>query len=271
MSSTLLIRKTDRNDIDMKRLLIALSTAAALAGPAASQVSLDFEGGTLTQYVAELRTAIDAQRELYSADPPPQIEIPNVLLKGDSDAVELPPIRLVSVSSDAALNILEVYVNDERRRVNVEKVSNGREAHGGRGLVVIEVRESKRGGSSRQAQEPEAPPSFVEVFSVRQLTTTPLLFRGEDFAAELALPIESLIVAIDTGTAMIENPDSVQVRYHEDSGLLFVRGEPGHIQLVSQVIQRSTTMIQERRNEAHQLLNARRMRDRGPSESGEGR
>jgi len=76
------------------------------------------------------------------------------------------------------------------------------------------------------------------VFSLRYLT------RGTGDT----LKTQTILMAIDTGLAIEGVGSRAKIKYHEDSGLLFVRGTSEHLRLVTSVLDELRRDVQPSRS-----------------------
>src|SRR3954468_2965186 len=168
-------------------------------------ISLDFGGGTLSQFVDAVKKGA-AQVVADSA-------VNVVFAEPRVAQFQVPAIQLQHVSVESALR---AAVHPRARaegneRPMLEQVGTG----GGTSAPVFVVSMGTAGG--------RPPPSTrVEVFDLRELIGS-------------GIKPESVITAVQTGLAMEESGPRADVKFHPESGLLIVRGDPGQLDTVRQV------------------------------------
>lgn len=193
---------------------IALVCCALLLAPLARgqgntpdinpQISLDFGGGTLSQFVeavkkAAAQTAQNAAVNVVFAEPKvAQFQVPPVQL------------RLVSVESALRAAVHPRARAEGNERPMLEQVGTG----GGTSAPVFVVSMATAGG--------RPPSARVEVFDLRDLISS-------------GIKPESVLTAVQTGLEMDEAGARTNVKFHPDSGLLIVRGDPEALDTVRQV------------------------------------
>lgn len=198
-------------------------------------VTIDFPGGTLAQLVDALR---------------PFASRLNILIPPEAKQVELPGIQLRQVDPMTALKAIETLVDDRGDYVlDVQRL--GGERHD---VLTVRVRER------RTRQEP---PAQVRVFSLRWLTTA---LPTEKSADSAVLSPDTILTAIDTGLGMVGGSKPV-LRYHADSGLLFVQGGPQHVDVVQQVLVSLQEDLARRRKAASaEISGGTQPSDRAPTD-----
>ena len=223
-------------------LLAALATgpqAAAQADPsgrasrqAGEVVSVDFEGGTLADFADALR---DAGKDV------------NILLPDTAHDVAVPAVTLRQASVEAALNAVGSIVDPNYLvEVRTQRAGQGNSVHALRVLAkssqqVSGVVAGNGPGSSR--------PTDVQVFSLRSLTES--LPGDPEGATNKA---ETILTAVETGLGVAGETNSKAVlRYHEDSGLLFVRGTRVETGLVQSILHRMNEHVVQQRMAARQV------------------
>lgn len=176
-------------------------------------VNIDFEGGSLAQFV-------DAMREAMA---PGDV---NVILRNGAEAIQVPKVTLRHVTPEAALEAIcpramaDVY--------NVQK--------DGAPIYVIEGRQHTvpvSQGTGGLVASPSRPSPFpvatpvepqLRIYSVKELLTDPKLeLDGVMDALKMALKVQ-------------DEDAQPELMYHEPSGVLIVRGTPGQQEAVSNVL-----------------------------------
>lgn len=189
-------------------------------------VSLDFEGGTLTQYVAYIRQAIAAHYRDAAA---------NILLDTNAGDVRVPAMTLkhvsVSTALEAATNLItaqpRVYVKRSSPRVGLP-------------VYCVHTKPAPR----RNAQPKQTVRTLVRVYSFRIVTEPPA-----GTPADLKLDAKTVLTAIETGLDFSTGPKAT-LRYHVDSALLFVRATAEQTQIIESVLDRLESDIQRLRQSA---------------------
>jgi hypothetical protein len=167
-------------------------------------LSVDFGGGTVEQYIRLLQMQGEDR----------EIDV-NVILDDSVREMKLPPIKFSNVPVDAAIQILE-RVNVKGARVNIDR----RES-----IYVI----------TGQLLFPPAGPQdvYTTVLSVREILDE---YDQSD-----------VLSAIEIGLKMMESPSTgntngpgsseplVDLKLHNETGLLFVKGTDEQLDLVSRI------------------------------------
>ena len=207
-----------------------------LSGQEASQlVTLEFPGGNLAAYVELLREKFDV----------------NAVVAPDVSDLPMPPLSLKKVSRGTAMNLIEamsrslsgdsggvsvnaladqegnpVYIVDLRATVPQAVAQAGIPA------IPPRIPRALRGSLGVPVAGPGAPQTVrtVRVYSIKVLTQ-PVPGRGE-----LGLPPDDVLTAIDTALGL-SGDESAQVKYHPETGLLFVHGTPSQLEAVGTLIQ----------------------------------
>ena len=180
-------------------------------------VTIEFPGGSLAQRV-------DALRPLSKGT--------NILIQPEADQVVLPPLQLRQVDAFTALKAIEMLVDDRgSHTMSVQKLGGQQQD-----VLTVRIRE-------RRTRETQTPPTMVRVFSLRWLTTA---LPHEAAAADAVLTPDTILTAIDVGLGLAGG-DKPVLRYHADSGLLFVQGGPQHVDVVQQVLMSLQEDLAQRR------------------------
>jgi len=167
-------------------------------------VNLKFGGGTLTQFLAQLREKMLEETGGL-----------NILAPALADDIELPRIELANAP---LLDALQSVAQVAPQGFAVEAARS----LGAGGSPVYTVRVRATGAPTNHAQA-----VLVRVFSIRMLTTS-----IPD--APPPLKAETVLSAIEAGGRVQQQP--LEVSYHEPSGLVFVRGTIEQIELVGQIL-----------------------------------
>jgi hypothetical protein len=230
---------------------VGMMAAAGLAQPAgagsqpqpaekASQgngptVSVNFKGGTLAEYVKALRAATS--------------EPVNIALQGEAASIRVEPMELRDVGIEAALHAalggsvgrMVMEPDGTQSQVILNTIAS---SGGGDGPMVFSVsREVQRASGGRSPIKG----NMVEVYSLQPLVQPGA--GGKEDAAVVAL------TAIETALALTqeEGGSEPEIKFHQDSGLLLVRGTGPQVSLVGQVVKRLTSDHDQRSGMQTQL------------------
>jgi hypothetical protein len=192
-------------------------------------VSIQFQGGTIADYVALLSEAAD--------DAPV-----NVTLSQEAAEIELAPVTLRRVTLDQSLELLANTIDlGPTSRINVSRISG---PPGGTSVYSINVqRAGVRAGPS--------PQSRLEVFSLRSLIQAPPGSEGPAFS------VEEILTAVDTALEL-GGQGEADMRFHPESGLLIVRALPDQINAVDNIIGVLGDDVSDRRADVSVLTNQAR-------------
>ncbi len=218
--------------------LMAQEEPARQQDPMFPTVTVEFRGGTLSGFVAAVQ---GAGKDI------------NILLPAEADNVRVPALTLKRVGVESALAAVADII-DDRYQVHVK-------THRGSGQPVhaVRVQERRKGsrGTSTTVAGNTRPVSGVRVFSLNPLTKTQ---PTDPAGSKIAMSPETVITAIDTGLAVSAQQGQAKpdIRHHQESGLLFVRGTIEQTVLVQNVIERLTRDIDKARHEALMKENSNR-------------
>jgi hypothetical protein len=196
-------------------------------------VSITFKGGTLAEYAAALRAASDGA---------------NILVPEQATDVRVPAITLKDATVFSALEALgELVIDDYQVKVRAimsplaqpvyaVRVSRVRAVAGAPGQGMVDERAR-----------------VVRVFSIKSL------IQAHPGDPAEGLKAETILTAIETGLSFTGEAARAKavVRYHADSGILFVHGTLEQVGVVEQVLA----------SLGNDLLRARHLAPR-PSETG---
>ncbi len=175
------------------------------APPRAETVTVEFDGGTLVEFVARLRAASGA----------------NIVYPESAHRVPVPRLELEDATVQAALEALDSILDPDYRvsaRVIRDQRSIAKPVH------ALGVRISPN--VDQQEQPQHEVPASVAIFSLQSITE----------AGAAAKPAQTVLTAIETVLAVAGGESDPTLHYHEDSGLLFVRGGDRQIDYVSRVL-----------------------------------
>lgn len=168
--------------------------------PLGPTVSFDFQGGTVAQYVAALRGAT---------------ELPvNVAVVPRAADIQMPPIAMQQVALYEALSVIAAVANTPPNvRLDIVQLSRntGDDAEPAFAVAL--------------QPGPPAPPTTLrtEVFSLHELLA-------------VTLRAQTILTAVESTLDLEDDGNEARIRFHEESGLLLVRGTQGQISTVSRVI-----------------------------------
>jgi len=129
----------------------------------------------------------------------------------------MPAIELRSAPIQAALESIAMVVPDPYRAKAVVNVVPGS------GVPVYSV--------VIAADQPPPASSEVRVFTLSTLTKA---LPTDPVDAPVVLPAKTVLSAIEAGARVLNQ--QFDLRYHEESGLLFLRGTSAQIEMVQQVL-----------------------------------
>ncbi len=209
-------------------LLTLATTAPLTAQNPGGVISIEFPGGSLTTLLEQIRKAGDNV---------------NIVASNLSDSVELPKLTLKNATVGAALKGISKIVASPYY-VAVETEIDGI----GQPVYALAIRKNTGVTNTAMASGPD-----VAVFSLRGLTER---LATDPEGSNLVMPAKTILSAIDAGLSVtVDDKDRTQtpatIRYHEDSGLLFVRGSHMQTRLAQQVLSQLEANLNERRQAAH--------------------
>jgi len=139
--------------------------------------------------------------------------VPNVVISDDVRGVEIPPFRLVNVAFFElmeALDAIDIGLDIDTPTDNVSTI--------GKKYTMAMA------------------PSKVEIYSLRRLL---------DPEGPLHLKMDDIATAIRTAWDMIREPGEPNMKVHQETGLLIVRGSEEEQEVVKTVISRLSDQLQE--------------------------
>ncbi len=197
-----------------------------------STVSIQFPGGSMTQFVAALQSGVRGPL--------------NIVLRDKAGELSVPPMDLKMVSVHTALSLAiptprnEERDNSDGTRTQFTRALQqiGGNDHASAPVYIIEAKEftydpKPLGGASRNA----AP--RIEVYSLEK-------------AVETDADVQKLLAAIDTALALGEGDRAAEVKYHPDTSLVIVRGTPDQVHTIERVIDRYRDTSATRENERYE-------------------
>ena len=188
-------------------------------------LDVNFKGGTLLDLVDLLR----AQNDMI-----------NIVAPELAARVPVPPMQLHSVTAEAALRAAATVV-DKPFDLNVQPIV---EKTGGSVLALrVQERTTRTTATTVGFTSPDE--TRVEVFSLRAITKA-LPNEPDGIVHRTA----TVLTAIDTGLGFVQAPAKPSIKFHEDSGLLFVSATIEQLQVVSSVLNQLERSVAAARAEA---------------------
>ncbi len=173
-------------------------------------INIDFQGGTMAEFVEAMRQTVQ----------PGDV---NVILRGGADAIAVPAVRLRNVTIESAFDAI---CPREQASINmVQKM--------GAPIYVIEGRHTR----SPFEQGPDAAPAshviydefggkmpaVLRIYSVKEIVT------GD-------VPLQGIMDAVKTALSVQGEEPQPELLFHEDSGVLIVRGTEGQHVVVNDLL-----------------------------------
>jgi hypothetical protein len=187
-----------------------------------SRVSVQFKGGTLKDFVQAIRAAA---------------EDINIVLPEKADKVVLPPITLKNAAVIGALEAATTVIDRDEYQISVKAF------HGSGGASVYAVRVD--GPRTTQSIGPGGMVTgTTRVLSLRNITEAPPLLPPD---ASLVMSAETALTAVKAGLTLAGL--TPQLKYHTESGLLFVQGPEAASNLVSNIIRQIEVDLTQRRSQ----------------------
>lgn len=181
-------------------------------GQPSPTVSIEFAGGTLEQFIDKIRQA-DGNV--------------NIVASEMASGITLPALTLREATVESALRAVgNIVPPDFNVDVKTERGKTGLPVH----VVLVRSRPRSVGGGLPGMASDE--PSFVRVFSIRTITEA-----LPNTPRDLVMDAKTVLTAIDTGLDIGSKPPSATIRYHKESGLLFVRGTATQISVIDEALQ----------------------------------
>ncbi len=183
--------------------------------PEVGYISLDFPGGTVAQYVDALRTA---------AGPGPA----NIMVDSEAAPLKVPAARLSRTSLENSLLVMERTVsgtNDRHANVGIHLERLYPNSPDAAPIFVVQA--------SYPLGHGDPPPSrTMVVLSLNPIVGLPGTKSEQKVDAKAVLSaVEAAVMVAETATK-----DAPTMKFHETSGLLFVRGTPAQLRAAEDVI-----------------------------------
>ena len=197
-------------------------------------ISIDFEGGTLQEYIEAIMEA---------AQPHPL----NIIVPKGGGAFPVGPMSLTDVSVASALSVISKSGDAvlEGRRV---KIGSGLERNPGEGRPVHIVQLFDVGpGDEAEDRSRQSPRDFI-VLQIKELTTA---LPGDP--PESVVPAETVLTAIEAVLEIAGSADDTKVKYHAPSGLVMLAGPINSLRAAEQVLSQMSMDTSIRRSRAREL------------------
>lgn len=160
-------------------------------------INVEFPGGTLADYIEHLK-----HFNVIAGQP---LEV-NVLLDESVAGTQLPKISFKKVPLMAALRVVEMIRNESQQRIDLAYMDT---------IFVV----------SGRSNSPRSKPDDHQT----------MVLPARDILSELSQ--DDLFSAIEIGLNLEEPAVPVTLKLHQETGLLFARGRPTQLALISSVIQ----------------------------------
>jgi hypothetical protein len=206
----------------LSTLLGTAVSPAQNAQPTRPIVSIDFDGGSLEDFVEEIR---GAGQNI------------NILIPPEAAEVSVPAVALKSVGVEAALEAVAAITLSDSVSVGVSTML-------GAGVPIYAVRVNFSSNTRRSGFENVD----VRVISISSLTQS---LPGDPEPARITTSAETILTAIDTGMEVVGG-ERATIKYHEDSGLLFVKGTRTQLNITERIIGNMVSDLEQRRDSARQ-------------------
>ena len=182
-----------------------------------NSVTISFAGGTVGDYLKKISESL---RQVGA-----QMKEPNVILSNDAiAALRMPSVALQSVTATAAIMLLQTLPFERDGSAVTLQVDEIPGDPDGIGIDSQSIQVVKMFTTSGAPITPKAVPMRTEVFSLGVVQRNdPTMLKG-------------LLDAITTGVELNGKSLSFSMKFHEGSGLLFVRGTSEDIGMVKRVV-----------------------------------
>lgn len=179
-------------------------------------ISLEFAGGSLAEFAAALRKAGEGV---------------NIVMPALAAEVDLPALALSQTTVESALKSIDAVIGEDFNiRVKTLRSAIGKPVYA---VSVYSLRKQRAGTSTQAAQANSS--MRVVVLSLKFLTST-LPGDPPDHRYGLTRKAETILSAVDTGLGIHSGTTKPEFRYHEESGLLFIKGSTRELSLVREII-----------------------------------
>lgn len=200
----------------------------------ATLISLNFPGGTLTEYAAAVTKAAEPTAA-------------NILLRGETDSINIGPVLFGEVGIASALEAVTGTYEIGNNAYHVS--SRGIEAREGRPVFSVQVEGS---GNLRRSPGAVADSQDILVLQIKELTTA---LPGDP--PESGVAAETVLTAIEAALAIAGNTENTQVKYHAPSGLVMLAGPASAREAADEVLKQMSRDVSERRSRARNMQESR--------------
>lgn len=179
--------------------------------PSEELVSFEFGGGTIQSFVETLRVAMN---------PTPL----NVFIEPEAANQIIPPVKFTDVSYYQVLRLLDRTATDEKGRRSQTQLEQSNTPVDS--APMFKIRAIPMGGG------------FAKGFSV--LSLNPIIgLPGSSKSANSGLDAKTVLAAVEAAVVAAEEPGATPpiLKFHETSGLLFVRGTDAQREAAGEVVQ----------------------------------
>ena len=204
----------------------ATTSHTAPPKPPAVVVTLSFRGGTMAEFVAAVR----------AAEPKA-----NIVVAVGAVGAKLPAIELRGAGIDQALEGA-CAVAEAEYPIRIKEFNGpGEPVYSITSIAPPRAQYDAQGTATTNPGAP-APRSDenTQVFSLNRLTES-----DPRYAAPEGVKVETILSAIEAGTG--DEAKKAVLRYHRESGLLFLRGSRAQIGIVKELLSNLERDLQERR------------------------
>ena len=196
--------------------------------PPAVVVTLSFRGGSMAEFVAAVRAA-EAKA--------------NIVVAAAAADAKLPAIELRGAGIDQALEGA-CAVAEAVYPVRVKDFTGaGEPVYSITSMGPVQYGNVSGTATTNASPAPARADETTQVFSLNRLTEP-----DPRFVASEGLKVETILSAIEAGTS--DDAKKAVLRYHRDSGLLFLRGTRAQITIIKDLLSNLERDLEERRRRA---------------------
>lgn len=196
--------------------LAQMSGGGSVVSVDSKLISVEFKGGSLADFIAQLREAAGGMPV-------------NILYPPEFAGLQLPPMQLEQVLLDSALRVASTLSESrpammpDGRKASWEVDRQG----GGPGapVYVIHVWAEELDESPEVVPDKKQQPRFTAVHSITELTTGSGRMSADD-----------VLSAIQAALAIEGEGGDTEIRFHEQTGLVFARVTPSQGSVIEQTL-----------------------------------